>query len=77
MLYGDGSAKWYGAPQLRIMWTDVASSGGKFACFARALQHNCIASWTKPDQTGGVNYKSALNIWHEFDTANGIDVETP
>ena len=74
VLYGDGSAKWSGDPQLRIMWFDTANSGGKYNAFARALQHNCVASWTKVDGTGGVDYKSAMNVWHEFDAANGFDV---
>ena len=74
-LYGDASARWYGDPQRRIMWLDTKSTGGKFTAYARALQHNCVASWTKPDGTGGVDYISAMNVWHEFDTAAGLDVD--
>ena len=76
-LYADGSARWYGDPQQRIMWYDVheTSGGGKYAPFQNALEHNCIGAWTKADGTGGRANMSAVQVWHQFDEAAGLDVD--
>ena len=75
VLYGDGSARWRGDPQLNILWYDIGKSvaGGTYGTFQATLAHNCIGSWKNASGAGGMSEKSAVNIWHEFDTANGVD----
>jgi hypothetical protein len=76
VLYGDASARWYGDAQQRIMWYDVkqTSAGGRYGTYMNSLQHNCIGAWTYPDGSTGRNNMSSVQVWHIYDTNNGVDV---
>ena len=84
LLYGDGHATWFGDPQQRIIWHkeafDTKSAGivsthyGRFSSartMGKAYTHNGgLTSSRYFDATPNA-------IWHEFDTAAGLDVDAP
>ena len=84
VLYGDWSAKWHGDPQQRIMWfnskdTNWSGSYGADENYMRSLGVNGIDNWINAD--AGPAWKlpaiGSQSIWHTFDTAKGIDNDTP
>ena len=72
VLYGDGSARWRGDPQGRILWWPNVNNKGR--SFANSTQLNGIGSWTYADKSSGRNYSCAVGVWHLFDNDNGMDV---
>ncbi len=78
VLYGDWSARWYGDPQLQIMWwvskSDVANKAVNQE-WAGSLQYCGIFDWKFANPVSdGDNYKSNVLVWHQFDVASGVDV---
>ena len=78
VLYGDWSARWYGDPQLRILWfPQVLISGGDNATnvYLASLQQVGVFRWFENADGTGLNIDETCSgdIWHLFDTNNGID----
>jgi len=84
VLYGDGSARWYGDPQQRIMWMQeavnylyAADNAGRLA----ANYWNTQNDWRGPfgkkfDTVDNKNVPaaySAIAVWHQLDTHAGMD----
>jgi len=84
VLYGDGSARWYGDPQLRIGWWPLAYDVPA-TTWARgqvqnmlSLQSNGLYSVRPP--TGNYTYTnraSSMDVWRLFDNGAGIDTGAP
>ena len=77
-LYGDGSARWFGDPQQKIIWhtqgytTTAASHTGVWhLAYNYYGATNTFTNKTIDDNTFKNN---GLAIWHELDAANGVDV---
>ena len=77
VLYGDGSARWHGDPQKRIMWWghtetrwNSAYEGYEQAKTYGVPGHPMCTSWCGNYHEGFAN----LAIWHALDVAQGIDV---
>ena len=73
VLYGDGSAKWYGDPQLRIMWP-VWDSQTKDNAPCCSRDNNYAGIYTDADGTGSLNRACSMVEWNLFDRAAGLDV---
>ncbi|HRU04803.1 MAG TPA: type II secretion system protein [Candidatus Brocadiia bacterium] len=78
VLYGDGHAAWHGDPQLRIAWNTFASDGGgvwvsgdKFPVRANSVA-SYLSDATEADGDP-LAYNGTLFIWHQFDSAAGVD----
>ncbi len=81
-LYGDGHVAWFGDPSQKIIW-----HGQGYGTTAKATYNNLSHNYYygnadpfdrdvaggRPVDDGRVAY-NAVAIWHEFDTAAGIDV---
>jgi len=79
VLYGDGSGRWRADPQRRIIWW-LYSPQNQTRSFLGSLQRNGLAQWTARDAAGNVigpDDPSSVAVWHEFDAANGMDVDAP
>ena len=83
VLYGDWSAKWYGDPQLRIMWyqndAHMPNYGGEgVKCFMSSLQCMGNFRWQRAlnstDSADILDRTCAEDVWHMFDNAMGVDV---
>jgi len=86
VLYGDGSARWYGDPQQTIMWwplhgTTDQSDSGKYCLGASMMSDSVLVagvSWEttiSPSGNGRLNAKKGgIAIWNQFDVAGGMDV---
>lgn len=77
VLYGDWSAKWFGDPQQKIIWHSQGNSTGSIG---GSWQNNLLANnWYNKEAFScpGVNSlafsRTQLAVWHEFDTAVGVD----
>ena len=77
VLYGDWSAKWYGDPQLEVMWGfDHPSSNNRYDAMLHGLAQNGITVFTEPDNGKEHTYAhGSVDCWHMLDEAVGIDVE--
>ena len=80
VLYGDWSAKWYGDPNLEILWFYQGMStqyqvNSSLLLFYTSSQRSNVARWTENvDGTGwSLDYPCGGDIWHIFDVSNGID----
>ena len=74
-LYGDGSARWYGDPQQRIMWFEQYCPGGWWAqdgCLS--LMQSGICSYVKESDGGVRDRECSQHVWQLFDNFNGVDV---
>ena len=73
-MYGDGSARWYGDPQQRMIWWPVVATGS-------GVYHSTYASvicgWDRDYSDSTVNYNcnGSVMLWHLLDMANGVDVD--
>ena len=75
VLYGDGSASWYGDPQKQLIWWPIVTGvASKFNVYTGSLQVNGIFDWNLPDGTGGYSKASSVLAWHLLDEKAGIDV---
>ena len=79
VLYGDWSAKWYGDPNLRIMWwpADGMWHNNQTYCLTN-ISTNGIANYDTVGADPAWSWPelgSSLEVWHVFDVANGVDVE--
>ena len=76
VLYGDWSARWYGDPQLRVMWGfDQGDNCYDEPVVSFGLSVNCITRFTTLGGTSKVNSEATVDAWHTFDAAAGVDVE--
>jgi len=77
VLYGDGSARWYGDPQMVIaFWSRWTGSDSLIYRAANALQSNGLCVWYSYPSGGTgttMNYPRAQAVWNLFDVAAGID----
>lgn len=80
VLYGDYHANWFGDPQRKFIWHLQAGwTGTVRACFDTG-NLLCMNSFTRVEFDPGRKISSkhlgwtALAVWHELDTAAGIDV---
>ena len=85
VLYGDGSARWYGDPQRRIMWWPIPSAveakSYSYATRYNSTVHSMINDyWLPYFNTGTTRFPLAgdepyggVGIWHQFDLHAGID----
>jgi prepilin-type processing-associated H-X9-DG protein len=74
VLYGDGSAAWYGDPQQVIQY--VAPTGGtgtSYSTGAAAKVNHTVMSGMYQYQRGASAIEGWQAIWHSFDLARGID----
>jgi hypothetical protein len=86
VLYGDWSAKWFGDPQQRFIWSKESrgsfsySNGvgapGKIALNVYQVHGNAGTLLAPFDCSIGDARvaNSAVGIWHQLDVANGVDV---
>ena len=82
-LYGDGSAKWYGDPQKRIMWLIGSGDAGdgdwgyasseNYKADCESLAVNGIVNWSDGSESMD-GRPGSQTVWHVFDEANGVDV---
>jgi len=88
VLYGDWSARWYGDPQLRILWwadsLDMFPTTNEQYLMQQTPQFNSIHEgkgvtgllpYTHPYPPCAYERPGAVTAWHTFDAANGVDVE--
>ena len=88
VLYGDGSARWYGDPQQRLIWKtlaitpvdiyDIFRSAG-YGSGDYGIAFNCINDMAAVNMTPsvgniGLRADGAVSVWHELDAASGTDV---
>jgi len=88
VLYGDGSVKWFGDPQLRIMWGYAQISGFRSGAMNDGLAQNGITRLVEQAAPYGNGLSSAflgggnvawastlgsVDVWHTFDAAEGQD----
>lgn len=75
VLYGGLNAKWYGDPQQRIMW-HALPNGAVAGSWATAL--GTASNLFRPDtaSTANLYHSQSVDIWHNFDVDNGVDVGT-
>jgi prepilin-type processing-associated H-X9-DG protein len=88
VLYGDGSAKWFGDPQQRIMWWNTPDDYSGYATmigfdktslcefYASAPTFHYVYNVTGwyPVPTGPKYKESSWHaVWHQFDADSGID----
>ena len=83
VLYGDWSARWYGDPNLEIMWYkqdhpvyDYFDYNEGIEChFMGSSQHSAVERYTEnADGTGwSFEHPCSGDIWHILDVSNGID----
>jgi prepilin-type N-terminal cleavage/methylation domain-containing protein len=81
-LYGDGSVRWYGDPQQRILWWPVMNESvgtDSVYCYSESTRdiHGApIGTFWYSEGEGDAQTRIAnLAIWHQFDVANGVDVD--
>ena len=76
VLFGDWSARWYGDPRQEIMWAaqDAAVTDSTDLAYT-ALEHVGVTRWAQNGDGSGtsVDKKGSGDVWHLFDTNNGID----
>ena len=73
VVYGDGSGKWYGDPQGRIMWPEWSNqSKDRAPCVSR--DNNYAGYYTDIDGSGTVSVPCSMLEWNLFDQTAGIDV---
>jgi len=70
VLYGDWSARWYGDPQKRIMYSSTTYNAWAWSPAWPDIEH---LDSDAIDLTGGLNYHIGVTVWHEFDVASGVD----
>lgn len=85
VLYGDGSSKWMGDPQLRVMWGYAQTRAEVAGSFFDGLAHNGIHRFTEPlgyqrNYFGGNARDWAadggnVDVWHLFDVFGGMDAQ--
>ena len=86
VLYGDWSAKWYGDPNLRLMWwpypLDWAWTNNSQYLVQQTPQFNSIHEGVgangmvpKANPYDSGNQPGAVTAWHTFDANSGVDVE--
>ena len=78
VLYGDGSANWFGDPQQKILWWSSQWNASSTNWIRAGLDLNPGVEYTTRDAVfGGMYYNlknmQGLAIWHQFDVAGGID----
>jgi prepilin-type processing-associated H-X9-DG protein len=81
VLYGDGSAQWYGDAQQQIMWWPDFGTGTFSDVNANnnlTLGHTAITRWAFQGSST-YNYNTEARgmsdtVWHLLDAANGVDV---
>jgi hypothetical protein len=81
VLYGDWSARWYGDPQQRIMWYNPNRIHPPYTwddTYMRSSAVNGLTVWLSADApysdpSYAHYYMGSQNIWHIFDTSNGMD----
>ena len=82
VLYGDWSAKWYGDPNLEIMYhaaewpfDETCSTFWTYSDGMTMSALSTVARWTQnADGTGfGKDVPCGSDIWHTFDVSNGVD----
>ena len=84
VLYGDYSAKWYGDPQQRILWWNTVYHGAwnpeidmDFPGFyTTSLSHNTFDNYNYAVTHSAYRQRSMHSVFHQFDVANEIDVDT-
>ncbi len=80
VLYGDWSAKWYGDPQQRIMWSwlDLGTPDAPTDSGGAVTGHvTCLGNSFMENKVYDTNLKNGcrdFEIWNTFDVASGIDV---
>ena len=73
-LYGDWSAKWHGDPEQRVIWWPEGTYGTNVSDWAcMGISANCITDFYIPGEIE-INREGAVEVWHMFDVANGVDV---
>lgn len=79
VLYGDGSAHWYGDPQQRFMWWALRNASGDAVAYNYRYNINyngCTdVNWVRPGgaESSGA-YWTGLVVWHMLDRAMEWDV---
>jgi len=85
VLYGDWSAKWYGDPQMNIMWyptygaTAYSDERNKGGMYNRVSEHFSFVNrpgyepTRNPTTTTDMTRRGGHYIWHMLDVANGVD----
>ena len=77
VVYGDGHAKWYGDPDLRILWMKMSDT-------TTASSERITESWSSsimpmdytietPAQSEQGRVAAGYLVWHLFDMAGGVD----
>jgi len=80
VLYGDGSVRWFGDPQRRIMWPAELYNANSYAHFHGPV-NNYITYFHNKTQTKTLHSEAlsgvggADTIWHGFDVSAGLDVD--
>lgn len=81
VLYGDGSVRWHGDPQLRILWPDELYNANAYAHFHGPCNnyityfHNRTRTATLRSETSYHDAGGADTIWNGLDRAVGLDLE--
>jgi prepilin-type N-terminal cleavage/methylation domain-containing protein/prepilin-type processing-associated H-X9-DG protein len=85
VLYGDGSAKWFGDPQQQIMWGyERTTNTNDGQAILENLSVNCVTRFRRidypfgdPDREfdSGLPEGTSVDVWHTFDVAAGVDVQ--
>ncbi|HRU06239.1 MAG TPA: hypothetical protein P5137_10765, partial [Candidatus Brocadiia bacterium] len=80
VLYGDGSARYWGDPQLRLVyWPECGfvKSSWDGVTIRSGMYTNVITDYYAEYQSGDThnahNLRHGQYVWHQFDEANGID----
>ncbi len=80
VLYGDATAKWFGDPQQKVMWDTSPQVWVSYVgvdangCTLGGFCSNLPADATEPSFSSDASHFP--DIWHGFDMANGIDVNS-
>jgi prepilin-type N-terminal cleavage/methylation domain-containing protein len=82
VLYGDWHAAWYGDPQGRIVWMPEAARDNVAANDASGYKRLAMNAWLTTDYYNGFyqtmedmrNKYTSVAVWHELDSAGGVDV---